>query len=51
MNAVVSKVGNYFCHALSVSGCEQNHVVQAIGYAALLIPPVTFFLIIMQRGR
>jgi hypothetical protein len=51
MGATVSKVGNYLCHALSIGGCEHSHVIQSIGYAALLIPLVVVATIIMHGGH
>jgi len=47
---MASNVGNYLCHALSVGGCEQNHIVNALGYGALVLPALAAAMLLMHRG-
>lgn len=48
---MIVKTGNYLCHAFAIRGCEQGHVVNAIGYAAIIVPLVIAALFLMHRSH
>lgn len=48
---MVNKVGNYLCHSLHISGCEYGHIVEALGYGAVVLPILFVGLIFMHRSH
>jgi hypothetical protein len=48
---MIVKLGNYLCHAIKIGGCEQGHIVNTIGYAAVILPVVIASLLFMHRNH